>query len=170
MGGIAVGVELDVVLLAPAPGGAGDLVTVTAPEGQVVEAICIKSGNDAIEGEKHSGLITADTTVDGCYIVEGLGTDEVTVTRVDDSDCKDISHVDFGTGTAPTPTPTPAGGSPTPTPTEGGGVAGGNPTPTPGTLPNTSTSPQVTFPTALLTLLLIGSLGSLAYVRMTTRR
>ena len=76
-------------------GGAGDEVIIDADGGEVISGVCIKSGEGAIEGEKHSGLITVDGTVDGCYTVEGLGTDQVTVTRVDDEGCKAISHVDF---------------------------------------------------------------------------
>ena len=86
-------------------GGAGDEVIIDA-HGEVLGGVCIKSGEGAIEGEKHSGTdhrrqpSTAAT-------VEGLGTDQVTVTRVDDEGCKAISHVDFGTAEAtPTPTPT----------------------------------------------------------------
>jgi hypothetical protein len=165
-------------------GGDGDEVTVSAEEeGDVITAICIKSGKDAIEGEKHSGLITEDGTVDGCYEVEGLGTDEVTVTRVDDEDCKEISHVDFGAA-APTPTPTPSptpsptptggeqGGTPTPTPTAtatatpGGGVAGGNPTPTPAPVPNTAMTVQGSTAALALAAILIGSLLAMAYVRL----
>ena len=132
------------------------------PTARSVSGVCIKSGEGAIEGEKHSGSITVDGTVDGRYTVEGLGTDQVTVTRVDDEGCKAISHVDFGTAEAtPTPTPTPTlidadpnsdgdtdsdadtdpdrwRGSakarrPRPDGDPGGGVAGGNPTPTQGT-------------------------------------
>ena len=162
-------------------GGAGDEVTVTAPEGQVVDAICIKSGEGAIEGEKHSGLIIADGTIDDCYIVEGLGTDEVTVTRVDDEDCHGISHVDFRVATAPTPTPTPTPVVPTPTPTATpGGVLGGNPTATPrgavlggNPVPNTAmeqgaSSPAL--PALSLSILLIGSLAVMAYLRLARDR
>jgi hypothetical protein len=165
-------------------GGAGDEVTVTAEEGQVIDAICIKSGEGAIEGEKHSGLITEDGTIDGCYVVDGLGTDEVTVTRVDDEDCKEISHVDFRVATAPTPTPTPTPTpfepTPTPTATEGGGQLGGNPTATPrgavlggNPVPNTAmeqgaSSPAL--PALSLSLLLIGSLALMAYLRLARDR
>ena len=156
-------------LLESEDGGAGDEVTVTAPAGQVVNAICIKSGKDAIEGEKHSGLITTDATIDDCYIVDGLGTAEVTVTRVDNEGCKEISHVDFGTGTpatATTTTPTTAAG--TTAATVAGNVLGGNPTTAP--LPNTAIGVQTVSTAALLGLLLIVSLGAMAYMRVSSRR
>jgi hypothetical protein len=176
-------------------GGAGDLVTISADEGQVINEICIKSGKDAIEGEKHSDLITEDGTIDDCYVVAGLGTDEVTVTREDDEACKGISHVDYGTAGAPTPTPTPTPtpevtptptpevtptptptptgdvneGTPTPTPT--GDVQGGNPTATPrggvqGGVPNTAMSAPSSIAGIALALVLIGSLMAMAYVRL----
>ncbi len=68
-------------------GQSGDEVTFTAAAGEVVTAVCIKSGNDAFgPDKKHSDLITADGTVgDGCYTVAGIGTQTVTVTRTDDS-------------------------------------------------------------------------------------
>jgi uncharacterized repeat protein (TIGR01451 family) len=105
----------------------GDEVTIDAGDGNVVTEICIKSGSDAFGDKQHSGLITADGEYgDGCYTVEGLGTQTVTVTKTDSNDCKDISHVDASSGAAPTdaPTPTPTD-APTPTPTDA-------PTPTPG--------------------------------------
>ena len=70
----------------------------TAPEGFIIDAICIKSGTDAFdefasdEGPKHSILITANGTYDG-YVVTGIGTSEVTV---DDSGvAHDVSHIDY---------------------------------------------------------------------------
>ena len=46
------------------PGQSGDVVTFTAADGEVVTAVCIKSGNDAFgPDKKHSDLITADGTV-----------------------------------------------------------------------------------------------------------
>jgi hypothetical protein len=74
-----------------------------------------------------------------------------------------------------TPTPTPAGevseGTPTPTPTEAGGVAGGNPTPTPGALPDTAASIDGgAVPAVVLSLLLIGSLAAMAYLRLARER
>lgn len=82
------------------PGQSGDSVSYTAPAGEVVTAVCIKSGDDAFGSDnKHSDLITADGTVGGgCYTVAGLGTATVTVTSEDSSACKGISHVDVVTG------------------------------------------------------------------------
>lgn len=64
----------------------------TAPEGFVIDAICIKSGEGTFGGTTHSGLITADGTYDG-FVVSGIGTDQVTV---DDSGAAhDVSHIDY---------------------------------------------------------------------------
>ena len=79
-----------------------------------------------------------------------------------------------------TPTATPTGevdaGTPTPTPTatatERGDVEGGNPTATPGSnLPDTATSfDGGAVPAVVLSLLLIGSLAAMAYVRVARER
>jgi hypothetical protein len=66
--------------------------TVKAPEGYVIDAICIKSGEEAFGDLKHSALITADGVYSG-FTVVGLGTERVTVTA--GAGIKDISHVDY---------------------------------------------------------------------------
>ena len=53
--------------------------TTTITKGRVITAVCIKSGNESIDGMKHSELIMLDVTIDNCYVVEGLGTNQVTV-------------------------------------------------------------------------------------------
>ena len=75
-----------------------DADVATAPDGYIIDAICIKSGDDAFddyashEGPKHSILITADGTYDG-YVVSGIGTSQVTV---DDSGAAHgLSHLDY---------------------------------------------------------------------------
>jgi hypothetical protein len=90
-------------------GQSADEVSFTADAGEVVTAVCIKSGNNAFGDKKHSDLLTADGTYgDGCYTVAGIGTDTVTVTRTDSSDCKGISHVDVVTGPGQSPEESPA--------------------------------------------------------------
>ena len=75
-----------------------DADVATAPDGFIIDAICIKSGDDAFdvyaspEGPKHSILITADGTYDG-YVVFGIGTDEVTVD--DSAAAHGLSHLDY---------------------------------------------------------------------------
>jgi len=63
--------------------------------GTIIVAVCIKSGNEAIGDEKHSGLIITDATIENCFVVDGLGTQTVTVTETGNAGCKEISHVDF---------------------------------------------------------------------------
>ena len=107
--------------------------TFTAPSGEVVTGVCIKSGADAfaINGTadpKHSVLITVDGAygINGCFIVSGLGTPTVTVTLDSQvSGCHDVSHLDVNSEVAPTPTPAP---TTTPTPTT---TTTTTPTPTP---------------------------------------
>ena len=141
----------------------GDPVTtINAPMGQVVTAICIKTGEEL----GHTGVIMTDGVVEGCYDVEGLGTDTVTVTRVEGADCQEISHVDFEVETpTPTPTATPTNtatptatptGTATPTatptntatPTPTGTAIADTPTPTPtGTATATPTGTATATPT-----------------------
>jgi len=70
--------------------------TTTITENFIITAICIKSGNEAMDGMKHSGLIITDGTIDNCYVIEGLQTNEVTVSS--NPDCKEVSHVDYFLG------------------------------------------------------------------------
>jgi hypothetical protein len=81
--------------------GTDDLVTASAPSGNVVTGVCIKAG------QLHTGPL-ANGTHFACYVVSGVGTQTVTVTRVGSGpDCQAISHIDvlFEKAT-PTPTPT----------------------------------------------------------------
>ncbi len=118
-----------------------DIISFTAPAGQVITGICIKSGINMFGGTGHSGLITADGVYgeNDCYTVTGMGSSTVTVTRTGTpgSNCQELSHVDYFTDPEPTPTP-PTPTPPTPTP----------PTPTPPTpTPPTPTPPTPTPPT-----------------------
>lgn len=75
--------------------GTDDEVTVDVGAGNVATGVCIKSGKASFENEQHSGVLTADGIYEDCYEVEGIGTQTVTVTKIDDgNDCKDISHID----------------------------------------------------------------------------
>ena len=88
----------------------GGSTTIDVGVGNMITAICIKSGNEAFDDEdddeddddlKHSGLIIEDGIVgngddeDDCYIVVGMGTQTVTITETGEDDCKAISHVDY---------------------------------------------------------------------------
>ena len=75
--------------------GTDDEVTFTAPDGQVVSGVCIKSG------QLHTAPLT-DADSNDCYTISGVGTDTVTVTRIGDGpDCQAISHVDATLTSAP---------------------------------------------------------------------
>ncbi|MCC6420023.1 MAG: hypothetical protein IT429_17450, partial [Gemmataceae bacterium] len=94
--------------------GDGASQTYTAPNGETVTAVCIKSGANMFGGNQHSGLLSADGLYDGCYTVSGVGTASVSVTRGNESPtCQDISHVDIvlgqGNGTTPTVPPQTSG-------------------------------------------------------------
>ncbi len=86
-------------------GQSEDEVSYEAASGEIVTGLCIKSGNDAFGPDnKHSDLITADGTVGfGCYTVTGIGTDSVSVTKLDSDNCHGISHIDVVTGPGESP-------------------------------------------------------------------
>ncbi len=79
----------------------GGPTTIDVGEGNTITGICIKSGNEAFEEWKHSGLITEDGTVgDGyfeneCYTIMGIESHTVTITETGNNACKEISHVDY---------------------------------------------------------------------------
>ena len=121
------------------PGGIKDErapYTATAPTGQVISAICVKSGRQSIP-------VSAG---DACYTVTyGTGNTTATVSKTGSgSDCRDISYVTFYTA-SPTPTATPtdvATPTPTNTPTDTPTTTG---TPTPTNTPtNTPVAPTAT--------------------------
>ena len=61
----------------------------TAPDGFTVDGICIKSG------QLHTGELNIGDDW-GCYIIGGLGTQTVTVSKESDGpDCQDVSHIDI---------------------------------------------------------------------------
>ncbi len=97
--------KTDINVDAEDSGQSSDEITFTADAGSVVTGVCIKSGDDAFGADnKHSELITTDGVVGGgCYTIEGIGTDTVTVTKSDSSDCKGLSHVDVVTGPGESP-------------------------------------------------------------------
>ena len=84
--------------------GDDDEMTYVAPAGWTITGVCIKSGANMFGGNKHSDPLTDGTYENECYLVEGVGTNSVTITRLrSGSDCQALSHVDvlkiFGTET-----------------------------------------------------------------------
>jgi hypothetical protein len=62
---------------------------------EVVEGVCIKSGNNSFGDLQHSGVLGNGIYEEGCYEVTGVGTRTVTVKRlIESNDCKGISHID----------------------------------------------------------------------------
>lgn len=164
----------------------GKVSTFTAPPGEVITGVCIKSGDNTFPGDKqHSELITTNGTFgnNDCFVVSGIGTSTVTVTKNPQaSDCKTVSHIDVNTETAPTATPIP---TPTSTPTSTPALTPAatlatTPTPTGQVLgvtalPDTGQPPGGSFNwvlpiLALGGLLLLGGAGTLAAVRVRRRR
>jgi hypothetical protein len=131
-----------------------------------VDAVLVKAGDDKHNLYVYNPESTGDTGL-GPQSGQGNG----------------ISHISFcyDTGDAtptpsPTPTPTPSptptggqlGGTPTPTPT--GGQLGGNPTPTPGEVPDTALGELTQAPTLVVSLILLASLATMAYVAVAHQR
>lgn len=129
-----------------------NLLTFTAPEGSIVDGVCIHSGNNMFGGNQHSEVLSNGTYENGCYTVSGVGTQTITVQRVGTPSptCQGLSHVDVLDGPTPSPSPTPTpipSASPTPTPTPDI-TPTANPTPTPVVTPTptpfTTTNPTPT--------------------------
>jgi hypothetical protein len=79
----------------------GNLATFDAGAGNIVTGVCIKSGTPH-SGPLGNGTIGAPFSAN-CYTVSGVGTQNVTVTRIGSgSDCQEISHIDVVVGQAPT--------------------------------------------------------------------
>lgn len=77
--------------------GDEDEMEYTAPEGQIVTGVCIKSGNNMfLDG--HSESLEDGDYEDGCYTIEGVGTDTIVVERnFESKTCQGISHLDIYT-------------------------------------------------------------------------
>jgi hypothetical protein len=94
-------------------GGAGDSVTHDVGDGNIATGVCIKAGQlhtGPLENGFYDGEGNSVAEANACYEVEGVGTQEVTVTRVgaEGPACQDISHIDvlFEEEETPTSTPT----------------------------------------------------------------
>ena len=61
--------------------------------GNIITGICVKSGDEAIGDDKHSGLVTSNTIIEDCYVVTFVSPSIVTITE--NQNCKEISHIDF---------------------------------------------------------------------------
>jgi hypothetical protein len=85
------------------PGADGN-ATATAPNGNVVSRIAVKAGPTcAFTPETVTGIYTIGGEGAPCYVVSGIGSETVTVTRVGSGPvCKDISHIEFIAAPQPT--------------------------------------------------------------------
>jgi hypothetical protein len=78
------------------PSVEGDpIATYDAGAGNQVDGVCIKSGANMFDGNKHSDVLDNGTYEEGCYEVSGVSTQVVTVERLlSGSTCQAISHID----------------------------------------------------------------------------
>lgn len=85
------------------PSVEGDPVaTFDAGADNIVDGVCIKSGANMFGGNQHSNVLGNGTYENGCYKVEGVGTQTVTVTRLlSGPNCQGISHIDVIVSEAP---------------------------------------------------------------------
>jgi len=67
--------------------------TIDVGAGNIITGVCVKSGDEAIGNDKHSGLVTSNTIIDECYVVTFVSPSIVTITE--NQNCKEISHIDF---------------------------------------------------------------------------
>ena len=121
-------------------------VTYDAPSGSVITFVCVKSGTDSFETLQHSEAFPAPTDVTvggGCFLIDFVDADTVTVTETGAAGCKDISHIDVGLAEAPTATST---NTPTNTPVTETPTSTNTPTNTPVTETPTSTNTPTNTP------------------------
>jgi hypothetical protein len=161
---------------------AGDEATVQLPDMTSATFTVISVTDDELTFEVEGGLaavVFVKGGTDGQNVYDyssmpggGVAHDDGLITPTGQG----ISHIDFCLIAAPvetptpTPTATPGGGGSTPTPTPRESELGGNPTPTPG-LPDTATSGLAAqVPSIVLSLVLLGSLATLVYVRLAHQR
>ncbi|MCR4306136.1 MAG: hypothetical protein NUV73_03575 [Candidatus Daviesbacteria bacterium] len=125
--------------------GNDNILSVTAPAGEIVDGVCIKSGSNMFGETGHSGVLGNGTFEDGCYSISGVGTATATVTRVGSgSDCQELSHIDgiFGTPITPVSSPSPSpSASPSPS-TSPSPSPSASPSPSPSASPSPSVSPS----------------------------
>lgn len=82
--------------------GTKDVVTVDVGAGNIATGVCIKSGSNMFDGNKHSAVLGNGTYENECYKVEGVGTQSVSVTRIGKGKhCQGISHIDVVFGQLP---------------------------------------------------------------------
>lgn len=125
---------------------------------------CVKAGSGQSNDEANAGIQTADGETTLCEYLVAAG-----VVGGDD-ECRDVSYWVTYPSATPTPTPT---STPTPTPTPTLAVTP-TPTPTPeadtlvggGTPPDTAMAPQPSQLTVALALVLLASLGGLAFANV----
>jgi hypothetical protein len=134
-------------------------------QGGLAAVVFVKGGTDGQNVYDYSGMPGG-----------GIAHDDGLITPTSQG----ISHIDFCLVAAPesTPTPTPSptpreselGGNPTPTPTPRESELGGNPTPTPEVPDTATTGLAAQVPSLVLSLILVGSLATLVYIRMLGQR
>lgn len=118
----------------------------TAPNGQIITGVCIKSGANMF-GDGHSDALSNGTYENGCYTVTGVGTSTVTITKnFGGNSCQDISHLDIYVQTQTTPTSTPSAtptmsATPTSTPEDEDDDPTPTPTATASATPQSSSTP-----------------------------
>ncbi len=62
--------------------------------GSEITGVCVKSGSESINDGQHSVLVTMDTTIAYCYVVD-FSADRSKVTITEEDGCKAISHIDY---------------------------------------------------------------------------
>lgn len=132
------------------------------------------------EDNEVDSIVVVSANPPAAYVLVKAGSDDPVLIGDFDTAGKAISHIEFCgelTIVVPpppaTPTEPPGGQQVVPTPTQPvtGAVLGGNPTPAAGTVPNTAMAPTSdTVPAVLLSIVLIGSLAAMAYLRLARQR
>jgi hypothetical protein len=141
-------------------------------EGLVYSLVVVKAGSDQSTEDGPNTLfeypaagetVWADSVADGEFGEGDKNISHIIVCTEEEDDEEET----------PTPTPTPTL-SPTPTPSPSPTVRedtqGGNPTPSGGTLPDTAIGQFDQIPATVLSLVLIGAMAAMVYVRLARQR
>lgn len=159
----------------PTPEGGWD-ATYLLPElgeGLVYSLVVVKAGSDQSSEEGANTLfedpaagetVWSDNVADGVF---GEGDKNISHIIVCTEEEEDEEETPTPT---PTPSPTPEDEEETPSPTIREDTQGGNPTPSGGTLPDTAIGQFDQIPATVLSLVLLGAMAAMIYVRLARQR
>jgi hypothetical protein len=132
-----------------------------------VDAVFVKAGSDKHNLYVYDPEATAD---DGLTAQDGQGNGISHISFCYDLPDEEPTPTPTPEDEEETPSPTPVDEEETPSPTIREDTQGGNPTPSGGTLPDTAIGQFDQIPATVLSLVLIGAMAAMVYVRLARQR